>query len=318
VRVIDLGTVDGLRSQSVWHAIAACTAPGDEPTLSFVRPREPYVCLGFHRPPTEIDVTWCAEQSLPVYRRMVGGGPVYLDADQVFFQVTLPAAAVRGPRTATLRGLLAPAVRALQGLGVAARLDGYGEVCVGEAKVCGHGAGQIDNGVVVVGNLLSAFDHERAARILGPHRRTRQIVVDLMRRHICVTPVEVGVWKAAMVACYADSFGSAPTRRTLSDAEHAACERFDRKLADPRFVAGPPRPTPAVRTVKVRAGVWVHEWWVTGTVLAVAGGRVVATEGDGADGLLGAPAETARQELRARGCAALASAMDRADTEVAA
>ena len=39
---------------------------------------------------------------------MVGGGPVYLDADQLFFQICLPARAVPAASRQALRVLLEP------------------------------------------------------------------------------------------------------------------------------------------------------------------------------------------------------------------
>jgi lipoate-protein ligase A len=291
--------------------------------LCFVRPRQPYVCLGFHRDLNEVDASWCAEQGLPVYRRMVGGGPVYLDDEQVFFQIVLPAAEVRGSRTAALREMLRPAEQALQSLGVPVRLDEYGELSLFGAKVCGHGAGQIRDGVVIVGNLLLGFDHSRAARILALTPGTRRLVTDLMRRHISSTPVPVDAWREAMVRAYAEHLGGGVLFGELGEAELQACLRYDVRLSDLDFVAGRPgRPGRAlpVRTVKVRAGVWVHSWREADgeVVLAVADGHVVSAVGIAVADLVGAPVAAARDHLRARDCAVLATAMERADTEVAA
>ncbi len=177
-----------MRSQSVWHGLAAAMRPDDEPVLSFVQPAEPYVCLGYHRDIAEVDTEYCAEQRLPVLRRMVGGGPVYLDDRQFFFQITLPASAVPGRRSSALATLLAPAVTALQSLGIPAALDEFGEITVGEAKVCGHGAGQVREGVTVVGNLITGFDHARATRILRLSDELRGEVLSLMQSYVVATP----------------------------------------------------------------------------------------------------------------------------------
>ncbi|MGH8993738.1 MAG: lipoate--protein ligase family protein, partial [Acidimicrobiia bacterium] len=179
-----------LRSQTLWHAIAHGVSEGAPPTLSFMRPSRPYVCLGYHRRREEADLAACADAGLPVFRRMVGGGVVYLDADQQFFQVTVPAASVPPARDAALRKLLLPAVAAFRAAGVPAELDDDGEITVGEAKVCGHGAGQIGDAVVVVGNLIERFDHEAAASVLRLEADARAEALRLMRRFVTATPAD--------------------------------------------------------------------------------------------------------------------------------
>ena len=84
--------------------------------------------------------------------------------------------------------LLEPAVTAFGAVGVPARLDEDLEVCVGDRKICGHGAGQIEQAVVLCGNLIERFDYERAARVLAmadPAQRDQTLV--LMRRFVAAT-----------------------------------------------------------------------------------------------------------------------------------
>jgi lipoate-protein ligase A len=325
MRVIDFGQVTALRSQSVWHALCRAVRPGDDPVLSFVRPGAPYVCLGRHRDLAEVDTAYCARRGLPVYRRMVGGGPVYLDPDQWFFQICLPARAVPARRSAALAELLAPAALALRSLGVDAELDRYGEISVGPAKVCGHGAGQLRDGVVVVGNLITAFDHGRAARVLRLDPDMREAVTRLMREHVAATPIDPERWQAAMVREYSARFGSLPVPAKPTSAERRELRAVDVKLGRPDFVTGEQRPPRPVRTVKVRAGVWVHDWrdGAERLVLGVAGGAVTSAAGvlDGVAPaeLVGLSVERVRAEFaRAERTSALARAMAEARTEVMA
>jgi lipoate-protein ligase A len=321
MRVIDFGEVAPLRSQTLWHALGRAVRPGDGPTLSFVRPTAPYVCLGFHRDLAEVDTEFCAGAGLPVLRRLVGGGPVYLDADQCFYQISLPVGSVAAHRRVALADLLRPAVAALRSLGVDARLDRFGEISVGRAKVCGHGAGQLGDGVVVVGNLITAFDHRVAARALRLTPDARAQVLTLMLHHVHPTPVDTRWWKAAMVREYAAHFGRAARPGRMTATERHELERLDVMLARPDFVAGRPGPARPVRTVKVRAGVWVHEWATAErrAVLAVAEGAVRFVRGDLGDHLVGLSLEQARLELAADpDTTPLAAALATADTEVSA
>jgi lipoate-protein ligase A len=271
LRVIDFGRVTPLRSQTLWHAVAHGVSAGAPPTLSFARPSAPYVCIGYHRDLAEVDLEYCRAHGLPVYRRMTGGGPVYLDDGQLFFQITVPAADVPAARLDALRMLLEPAVAAFRAAGVDATLGDGPEICQGEAKICGHGAGQIEDAVVVCGNLIERFDHERATRVLAlADPRQRAETLRLMRRFVTATPVRVPVFQAAMAAAYAAALRLKAVPGGLSAAERACLARLDEQFTSAGWLAGPGRAgTPAARQVKVRAGVW--------TVAAEAGpARVVA------------------------------------------
>jgi lipoate---protein ligase len=274
LRIIDFGQVSPLRSQTAWHAVAYGVSDGAPATLSFARPSHPYVCVGYHRDLAEVDRDYCRRHGLPVYRRMVGGGPVYLDAGQLFFQITLPATAVSPSRVEALRVLLAPAVTAFQAAGVDARLDDDGEICVGDRKICGHGAGQIEDAVVVCGNLIERFDHERAVGVLAlPDDEQRAQTLDLMRRYVSATPVDPERFRAAMTAAYAGALGLAPAPGNLTGAERARLAGLDERFSAERWLAGPARPAVArPRQVKVRAGVWTFaaangQAWVAASVV---------------------------------------------------
>jgi lipoate-protein ligase A len=260
LRVIDFGRVTPLRSQTLWHAIAYGVSAGQPATVSFTRPSAPYVCLGYHRDVTELDEQYCREQGLPVYRRMVGGGPVYLDDRQLFFQVCVPARVVPPSRRDALRTLLEPAAVAFRAAGVAASLDDDGEICLGDRKICGHGAGQIEDAVLVCGNLIETFDHERATRVLAlPDPVQRTETLRLMRRYVTATPADPAAFRAALCAAYASTFDLRAVPGQLTGAEQSAVAELDRLFTAPQWLAGPGRPARPggkVRQVKVRAGIW--------------------------------------------------------------
>jgi lipoate-protein ligase A len=261
--VIDFGSSSPLRSQTLWHAVAYGVSAGAPATLSFTRPSAPYVCLGYHRRTDEVDLGYCRDHRLPVLRRMVGGGPVYLDADQLFFQICLPVGAVPALRSQALRMLLEPAVAAFRAVGVPAGLDDDLEICIGDRKICGHGAGQIGEAVVVVGNLIERFDHDRAARVLSfasPSQREQTLA--LMRRFLAPTPVDSVAFQAAMLSAYAAALDLDAVPGELTEAENIALARLDKEFTSDRWRGGPSWPVPGdsagprARQVKVRAGVW--------------------------------------------------------------
>jgi lipoate-protein ligase A len=73
IRVLDLGRVSAVRSQTVYHA-AAYAMTGDRPdTVILVSPDQPYVCVGYHQDlEKEVDLAYCwpAKRSVgPAQRR---------------------------------------------------------------------------------------------------------------------------------------------------------------------------------------------------------------------------------------------------------
>jgi lipoate-protein ligase A len=263
LRVIDFGVSSPLRSQTLWHAVAYGVSAGAPATLSFVRPAAPYVCLGYHRNMDEVDTDYCRANGLPVFRRMVGGGPVYLDSNQLFFQICVRVESLPPGRHQAMRTLLEPAVAAFRALGVPAALDAGGEICVEGKKICGHGAGQIEDAVIVCGNLIEQFDHERAARVLAMAEATqREETLALMRRFVGSTPVDPGAFRSTMTASYRDalSLGGREEEGALTGLEHEALVELDERFTSRPWLDGPRPPSvgsvaPRVRQVKVRAGV---------------------------------------------------------------
>lgn len=308
LRVIDFGRVSPLRSQTLWHAVAHGVSAGAGPTLSFARPSAPYVCLGYHRSLGEVDQEACRRRGLPIYRRMVGGGPVYLDGGQLLFQITVPADQVAAARAVALRRLLEPAVAAFRAAGVLAELDADGEIVVGDRKVCGHGAGQIGDAVVVVGNLIERFDHQAAAAILAtPSAAARREMVRLMRRFVAATPADADTFRRAAEVAYGEALGLVPRRGGLTPGERARVRQLDRQFCDPRWINGSVRPSRTQWQAKVRAGVSV---FASDDVLAsIVGGRIDRIRVDRGDpngvqqSLVGCDLDDVRERLRPFGSA---------------
>ena len=275
LRVVDAGRVGALRSQALWHGIASAMGPDDAPTLSLCVPREPYVSIGYHRRLDELDAESCRALGLRVVRRQIGGGPVYLDGDQLFFGLTLPARRAPAALDRLYAELLAPAVEAFRELGIDARLDGLNDIVAGDRKLSGTGAGRIGDAVVVVGNVIFRFPHARMASVLAlPSDAMRSECLRLMRHHVSSLRGEgsaatVADATVALRAAYARALGRQATA-ALSAPEQEAIERWERRMADPAWTAGPDVPRRPVRQVKVRDGVWVIDG-------AVEGVRVLAT-----------------------------------------
>ena len=127
------------------------------------------ICIGCHQDISqEVDLDFCAKNKIPVFRREVGGGGVYLDPNQVFFQLILHR---RSPhvsmcREAFYRKFLVPAVSAYRAMGIPAHYRRTADLAVEYRKICGTGAGEIGDCVAFVGNIIVDFDFDTMSRIL--------------------------------------------------------------------------------------------------------------------------------------------------------
>ena len=171
VRLLDLGSAPAIRSQTVYHAAARAMGPDTPDTIIIVSPAQPYVCIGFHQDvEQEVDLAYCEAHALPVVRREVGGGAVYLDQGQVFSQWVfhedhLPGGLERGLER-QFELYVHPLVETYRALGIDAVLRPVNDVHVAGKKIGGTGAAQIGLARVLVGSLMFDFDKATMARVL--------------------------------------------------------------------------------------------------------------------------------------------------------
>lgn len=258
LRVIDFGTAAPLRSQTYWHAVAYGVSAGAAPTLSFVQPSAPYVSIGYHRRLEEVDRDTCRTNGWPVYRRMIGGGPVYLDKGQLFFQITMPMRSIPAARHRALRRLLGPAIEAFRAVGIPAVLDEHLEIVVDDRKICGYGAGQIGEAAIVAGNLILDFDHRAAASILrAPSATADAELARLIGRYVAATPADPAAFKAAATDAYCRDLQLSPRDGVLNPIERDRLDELDQRFCSASWLAGSSRPDPDVWQAKIRAGVWM-------------------------------------------------------------
>jgi len=71
IRLLDLGYVAPLHSQAVYHAVGHALDAAAPDTIILVSSDRPYVCVGYHQAlEKEVDLDYCRDHGLPVYRRV--------------------------------------------------------------------------------------------------------------------------------------------------------------------------------------------------------------------------------------------------------
>lgn len=267
VRLLDLGDVSYLRSQTIYHAVARVLGPDAPDTIVLLSPREPYVCIGYHQDlGQEIDLDYCHARGLPVLRREIGGGTVYLDRQQLFYHCVFHRRRVPRRVEGIYRLFLRAPIETYRRLGLDADLRGANDIVVADRKIGGTGAGAIGDAVVVCGSIMFDFDHGTMARLLrAPSEAFRSQVERQMRRHVTSLNRELGhetprdEVRDLLIAQFSKTLGLEVRQGELTQEELADVAELDLLFLADEWLRGVSRPTGSVRLVKIRAGVLVYE-----------------------------------------------------------
>ena len=265
VRLLDLGTVPYLRSQTIFHGIAYALGEESPDTITLMSPREPYVCLGYHQElEKEIDVDYCRAHSLPMTRREVGGGAVYLDEGQVFYHWIFHPAHLPRQMEEIFRRYCQTLVETYRAIGIAADHRPVNDILVGGRKIGGTGAASIGEATVVAGSLMFDFNFALMARVLKvPSEKFRDKVYQSLQDYMTTIKRELGqqpqrraVQETLIEQCRR-TLGVAIEPGELTPHEQRTIEQVDGRFQSPEWL----HQKGGLRQegVKIREGVRVAE-----------------------------------------------------------
>ena len=256
-------TVSWQDSQLLYHALPRLGREG----LILLSPGSPYVCIGYHQDANqEVDVDYCREHGIPVFRREVGGGAVYLDGAQLFWQLIIHKdnPLVPAGKDAFYYKFLQPGIEAYRALGIPAEYKPVNDIVANRRKVSGTGVGEIEGYIIFVGNLIVDFDYEMMARVLKvPDEKFRDKVyktiyenLSTIKREIEDVPPTDELW-TLMADKFAETLGPLEEHTEVDDEWRAKTDELATQyLTDEWLFRGGPRREG--RQVKIRAGVEVR------------------------------------------------------------
>jgi lipoate-protein ligase A len=179
-------------TQLVYHALAR----QNEECLILTSTKEPYTCIGFAQDlQKELDIEYCKDHGIPYFRRETGGGTVYLDKNQLFYQLIIHRDNPETPwhNEGFFRKFLNPVVKTLINLGMNAKFVPINDLIVDGKKISGNGGGEIGECKVLIGNLLLDFDFNRMAAILNvPNEEFRKRIYNSMLANLTTIKAELG------------------------------------------------------------------------------------------------------------------------------
>lgn len=196
-----------------------------KPTVIFGRNQNPMV---------EVDMEYCLEKGIEVYRRRSGGGCVYADMDNLMMSYITPSTDV----TTTFAAYTARVAQMLRSLGLDATASGRNDVLIGGRKVSGNAFYHLPGRSIVHGTMLHSTDTANMSRAITPSKsklesnkvasvESRITTVSEHLPHLTVTDLERHI-----LDCFTDS------TYTLTPADIVQVEALEKLYYDMKWRFG--------------------------------------------------------------------------------
>ena len=237
-RVIDTGVRDGRFNVAIDQALIEAHKDGQiADTIRFLR-FLPSVLIGRHQVlSSEVDCDFCARRGIEVGRRITGGGAIYLDENQLGWELVLDRSALGISSLADLtREICAAAADGLGRLGVQAAFRPRNDIEVGGRKLGGTGGFFDGSTIFFQGTVLIDIDPNVMFSALkvpyakhakhGKASPAARIVS--LRELLGEARPEVEVLKKALVGGFVRRLGITARVGELTDDEVERAERIHR------------------------------------------------------------------------------------------
>jgi len=279
-----LDKVSWQHSQSLYHAAAYL---GRE-ALFILRPSTPYVCIGNHQDAEqEIDLAFAEANNIPVIRREVGGGAVYLDGEQLFYQLILKSDrfGIAMSKAEFYRQYLQPVIETYRAFGVNAEYKPINDIIANGRKVSGNGAAEIEGMWILVGNFIMDFNYEMMSKTLRvPDEKFRDKVFKTLQDNLSTMKRETGAIPATealmldLAKRYEPLLGEMEIVREVDDELLKKADELLAVMHTREWLHSNDSRRPRADQVKIREGVYVIQ-----NMVKAPGGliRVTAVNEDG-------------------------------------
>jgi len=191
--LLDLGERPWEQSMLIFHALGRMGVEA----LDIVSPKTPFISIGyFQDAKQEVDFEYCKKEGLPVFRREVGGGAVYLDRNQIFYHVVWNRDNPHFPRKIgdIYRYLSDPPIETYEEFGIKTSFRQVNDIVTSEGrKIAGLGGGDIADSMAFVGSVILDFDyHKMVHAIKVPDEKFRDKIFKTMKENVSTMKRELG------------------------------------------------------------------------------------------------------------------------------
>jgi lipoate-protein ligase A len=240
IRLLDFGQVESLRSLAIFHGVGYAMREDTLDTITITRPLDPFVSIGHHQDArAEVDLEFCEQAGVPVYRREIGGGAVYLDEGQTFWHTIFHQSRVPTNLTDVYTKFLAGPVLALNRMGIPAVHRPVNDIQVGGRKIGGTGAATVGESMIVAGSLMFDFNYELMVKVLRvPSEKFRDKMYSTMREDLTTINRQLGdnaptreQGVQILIECFNETLGTELVLDEPRPDELEAIERQEERIA---------------------------------------------------------------------------------------
>lgn len=192
--LFDLGERPWDQSMLIFHALARMGVEA----LDIVSPTTPFISIGyFQDAKQEVDFEYCRKEGLPIIRREVGGGTVYLDRNQIFYHIVWNRNNPHFPRMISdiYQYLSVPSIETYGEFGIKTEFHAVNDIVTSEGrKIAGLGGGDIADSMAFVGSVILDFDYDKMAHAIKvPDEKFRDKVFKTMKENVTTMKRELEI-----------------------------------------------------------------------------------------------------------------------------
>lgn len=235
-RVIDTGVRDGRLQIAFDQALIELHKAGRVPdTVRFLR-FEPSALVGRHQAVShELKLGYCRANGVGIVRRITGGGAIYLDPNQVGWELVLSRRRLPMPTLGDYtRAICEAAAHGLsKAFGIDARYRPRNDIEVGGQKLCGTGGFFDGDTLIYQGTVLVDADPARIMACLNvPEAKLKKRDLDKAEQRVTTLKALLGrvppvaEVHAAILAGFTDKLGIVPSAASTTEIEETEARRL--------------------------------------------------------------------------------------------
>jgi lipoate-protein ligase A len=217
--------------------------------------------VGFHQDISqELDLDFCEKHKIGIFRREIGGGTVFLDKNQLFYQIIINREKAPLDQRVLFQKLLKPVIKTYKALGIDAKYNPVSDLVVNGKKISGNGGGDVGNCKVMTGSILLDFDYKIMCRILNlPSEKFRRDVCLAMKNNLTNVKNELDhipdykEIKSILISNCEDMFGTLE-KSDLDSTVIDMMQELDKKFSAEDWLLKKRKPA-RHRTIKIIEGV---------------------------------------------------------------
>jgi len=192
MKLFNLGDLNWKQTQLIYHALAYENIE----SLVLSSPSDTYMSVGLHQnPQDELDLNFCVDNNIGIFRREIGGGTVLLDKHQLFYNLILHRKNLIVPYApeAFFRKFLQPVIQTYRELGISVEYRPLCDLVVRDKKISGNGGGEIGDCKVLGGSILLDFNYELMAKAINLADDLKKKFLELMNNNLTTVKKELEI-----------------------------------------------------------------------------------------------------------------------------